>query len=706
MTGDGVCRSLTKPTKSWTLYLQHYNMRSLVVFGFWAIACGGGDGKSVVESGSGGATNEAGSVSTGGATSEGSTLSSGGTNSSGGRLATGGSAGIGCTGNLELIHDKTGLCVAKMATIAGPASDAGSKDYSIDVTEVTRGQYDAWLASNPALPPSDDADCGWKTSYAEQGTGFAGDNAEHHPVSYVDWCDAHAYCAGVGKRMCGAIGGGSVDFAGFADANASQWYRACSSGGAHTYPYGNTFKFSSCNGIDNTAGDTVAVGSMQNCVASESGYSGVYDLNGNVWEWEDSCLPSGRWAYCHLRGASFASDEYFMPCDFGGYNQRFYAYDYVGFRCCSDSASTGGGTSVGSGGSTSIGSGGNTSAGGGGTTSIDGGANTGGDTSMAGDAGGAGGLGDATGGAASAGSTSTTASGGAATCGAPGPSCDGGLDCNGDSCCKSLPLPSGTYNRYANTAPLPTTLDNFCLDKYEITVGRFRKFANAYDAWRAAGHPMAGEGAHGIIPNSGWDTAWSTNLPATAAQMTDTSHVNCVGTGQALGSPTWRDSAGTATNENYPINCLNWYQSEAFCIWDGGYLPTEAEWEYAAAGGSEQRKYAWGDDSTEPFPANYCSFQNLEDCTPYMAVGSYPGGNARWGHADLGGSVWEWVLDWYAKIPDACNNCANLTPASNRSLRGGGWVDDPWDLASNYRAFWSLTYPQDRIGARCARAAR
>ena len=44
---------------------------------------------------------------------------------------------------------------------------------------------------------------------------------------------------------------------------------------------------------------------------------------------------------------------------------------------------------------------------------------------------------------------------------------------------------------------------------------------------------------------------------------------------------------------NAAINCVNWFEAYAFCIWDGGFLPTEAEWNYAASGGSEQRYYPW-----------------------------------------------------------------------------------------------------------------
>src|SRR5664280_646618 len=96
---------------------------------------------------------------------------------SAGSSSMGGAAGTGCTGNFETIQSNTGLCVAKMVPITAPSA---SQNYSIDVTEVTVGQYDAWLATNPALPAGTDANCGYVTSYAEQGRGYTGADADHH----------------------------------------------------------------------------------------------------------------------------------------------------------------------------------------------------------------------------------------------------------------------------------------------------------------------------------------------------------------------------------------------------------------------------------------------------------------------------------------------------------------------------------------------
>jgi formylglycine-generating enzyme len=226
------------------------------------------------------------------------------------------------------------LCVAKMVPITGP-NGGPNVDYKIDSTEVTKGQYDAWLATSPSLPASTDANCGYVKSYAEQGIGYTGTDADHHPVVYVDWCDAYEYCLGVDKRLCGAIGGGPLDFASYADATLSQWYRVCSSGGANNYPYVGAYQVTTCNGVDLAKGTTTAVGSLTGCQAP-SPYAGVYDLSGNVFEWEDSCSGTGQGATCHIRGGAFVGDGFSngLLCGYGNYGPRYAAVNSYGFRCC------------------------------------------------------------------------------------------------------------------------------------------------------------------------------------------------------------------------------------------------------------------------------------------------------------------------------------------------------------------------------------
>ena len=241
----------------------------------------------------------------------------------------------GCTGDFETVDSSTGLCVAKMATI--PATSDHS-EFSIDMTEVTQDQYDGWLSTNPKLPTSTDANCSWNTTYAEQGVGFTGTDAAHHPVVYVDWCDAYAYCSSVGKRLCGAMAGGSNAFENYNDPTTSQWDSACSSGGGYVYPYGNTYQPTYCDGYDfsTTTHETVVVGSLPNCVTLTGGF-GVYDLIGDVSEWEDSCDTTGQFANCRVRGCSINCDprSLYVGCGLSDYFGRNVVRNDVGFRCCS-----------------------------------------------------------------------------------------------------------------------------------------------------------------------------------------------------------------------------------------------------------------------------------------------------------------------------------------------------------------------------------
>ena len=131
-------------------------------------------------------------------------------------------------------------------------------------------------------------------------------------------------------------------------------------------------------------------------------------------------------------------------------------------------------------------------------------------------------------------------------------------------------------------------------------------------------------------------------------------------------------------------------------------MPTEAEWEYAAAGGSENRLYPWGsaDPMVDKTLANFASSDN----SPFLAVGSHPSGNGRWGHRDLAGGVWEWNLDWVAMYSTApCNDCANVASGSNRVYRGGGWSDNANYLRAARRISNSPAYRNGGVGFRCAR---
>ncbi len=297
--------------------------------------------------------------------------------------------------------------------------------------------------------------------------------------------------------------------------------------------------------------------------------------------------------------------------------------------------------------------------------------------------------------------------GGSSDAGGPGLSNCGPL--RNESCCASPLVPGGTYYRSYDgvtnkDTTAPATVSSFRLDRFEATVGRFRKFVAASSAGFL---PAEGSGKHthlnggqGLSQGSsnvqepGWDSTWNLNLAKSQAVWTG--NLSCDATYQ-----TWTSAA--AANEERPIVCETWFEAAAFCIWDGGFLPTEAEWNYAASGGDEQRAYPWS--KNPPTSTNLdCGYANYPGCAGTTSkVGGLPQGDGRWGHADLGGDVWEWNTDWYQAYPTPCVDCASFAQTSSRVIRGGSFGSDTSYLLASRRNDLLPADGRGDVGFRCAR---
>jgi formylglycine-generating enzyme required for sulfatase activity len=266
-----------------------------------------------------------------------------------------------------------------------------------------------------------------------------------------------------------------------------------------------------------------------------------------------------------------------------------------------------------------------------------------------------------------------------ATC---GPSSD-------ESCCAGGKVTGGDFLR-DNKTSYPAHVSSFVLDRFEVTVGRFRQFVAGYPANR----PAKDAGKHPKIPGSGWQTAWDKRLPTDQADLR--SDLGCNQT-----FATWTDTPGA--NENLPINCVSWYVAFAFRAWDGGRLPTDAEWNYAAEGGDGMRPYPWGDPSPQTVDVLFNCQSSLGMCIRPVGAAS-PASDGFYGQADLAGSMAEWLLDFRNVYKTPCTDCASLLDGGNgRQTRGGDFVHDSAQFATDFSIGGVPETPMDMIGIRCAR---
>ena len=244
---------------------------------------------------------------------------------------------------------------------------------------------------------------------------------------------------------------------------------------------------------------------------------------------------------------------------------------------------------------------------------------------------------------------------------------------NKESCCTSLPVPGGAYFRsYANDGSGPTdeddpaTISDFRLDAYLVTVGRFRQFVAAWNG--GAGYtPPAGSGKHTHLGGGSGLVDTTSGSAVYEPGWNPVDDIDLAPTDENLACDpafaTWTTTPGS--QEDLPINCVTWYEAYAFCIWDGGFLPSEAEFEYASAGGSQQREYPWG--STDPGTASQ-----------YAIYGCERGGDGS-----------------------ACSGLGNLAPVGSATL--GPAAGDSWTSGETSRSGTSTTTRRSATHVRTAR---
>jgi formylglycine-generating enzyme required for sulfatase activity len=143
----------------------------------------------------------------------------------------------------------------------------------------------------------------------------------------------------------------------------------------------------------------------------------------------------------------------------------------------------------------------------------------------------------------------------------------------------------------------------------------------------------------------------------------------------------WQGATPPLGHGSHPVVLITYEDAVAYCAWLSGAiqrrvrLPTEAEWEKAARGGIEGRKYPWGND-LEPAQGNFLPDPAVKGQRGTRATGTYEPN--PFGLYDVVGNVWEWVSDWYSADYYGLGDAHDPRgPAAGvmRIVRGGSWVN-------------------------------
>ncbi|WP_430542561.1 formylglycine-generating enzyme family protein [Streptomyces iconiensis] len=202
------------------------------------------------------------------------------------------------------------------------------------------------------------------------------------------------------------------------------------------------------------------------------------------------------------------------------------------------------------------------------------------------------------------------------------------------------------------------TVAPFAVDAYAVTNARFAAFVEA------TGHRTDAE-------RFGWSYVFAKFLPGPLRKISprpDATPWWCGVEGARWDAPEGPGS-GLEGRWDHPVGHVGWSDARAFCAWDGGRLPTEEEWEYAARGGLDLARYPWGDDLT-PGGVHHCNIWQGTFPTRNTAEDGYAGTAPvhafppnGFGLFNVSGNVWEWTADtWHPRQPGL------------RAMRGGSYL--------------------------------
>lgn len=246
-------------------------------------------------------------------------------------------------------------------------------------------------------------------------------------------------------------------------------------------------------------------------------------------------------------------------------------------------------------------------------------------------------------------------------------------------------IPPGTFqmgcstgnnecNFWEKPAHTVTITRGFWMGRTEVTVGAYKRFAGA------TGHALPPERISKLVYNPGW------------------------------------------ADESQPIVWVTWDEAGAYCQWAGGRLPSAAEWEYAARGGTSAARYgkldaiAWYPDNSGKARLDSTSILGLRPDDYYTVLYENQNGPHRVGQKtpnafglyDMLGNAAEWTADWYEEAyytQSPSEDPRGPSSGESRELRGGAWDDAVWLIRVSGRGGAKPSFRTDTLGFRCVREA-
>ena len=278
------------------------------------------------------------------------------------------------------------------------------------------------------------------------------------------------------------------------------------------------------------------------------------------------------------------------------------------------------------------------------------------------------------------------------------------------SCCPSKPLAQARDNRAVPAFAGPGVGSKLLLGDQMLTLpaGTFRMGSDSdegepgdgeaparmvsLDAFRMAATTVTNQQFAAFVANTGYvtlaeETGWSYVF---AGLLPD----DIAPTRGVVDAPWWREVPGASWAHpegpqsnvqdrlDHPVVQVAWFDAMAYCEWAGAQLPTEAQWEYAARGGLDGKRYAWGDELT-PQAQHRCNiWQGRFPVSNTVEDGYFGTAPANafspngFGLYNTCGNVWEWCADWFdnAFTAQALSNPLGPAAGTRRVIRGGSFL--------------------------------